>query len=330
VKLHSGALLKIGAIFAVALLLYWTVGGDFNAVSEAILKANANYLVTSTLIYGIALYLTCVRWHLLIRCSGIDISHLEVISLHYSGHFFNTTTPGAVSGDILKMAAILKYAPEKRVAGTMSILIDRLIGLAALIFVVLVMLIPAWSFLADEKSKEIHIAALIVGMGALVFLFCGILFLFRKTLIKTKLIQKIIGLIERKFPRILIAFTEIERAILTYKNHRKTLIGLMILSVIVHFLLGLSFYTLGLSLGLSVSPVLFILSMQISNALAAIFPLPGGLGLRDRIGKSFLLAAGVSSVNSSATPLLYTAVILFWSLVGAACFITRQLRKKAN
>ena len=93
--------------------------------------------------------------------------------------------------------------------------------------------------------------------------------------------------------------------------------------------MGISFYTLGLALGLDISPVLFILSIQISNALASILPLPGGLGLRDSIGKSFLLAAGCSEVKAVATPLLFSGVILFWAAVGALFFLVWKIRNNA-
>ena len=128
-------------------------------------------------------------------------------------------------------------------------------------------------------------------------------------------------LVKQKSERLYNAFAQIFSAIENYQKNWKSCIFLIVISLISHSFLGLSFYLLGLALNLEVSPVLFILSIQVSNALAAVFPLPGGLGLRDAIGKYFLLAAGCTEAKAAAAPLLYSGVILFWGMIGALIFL---------
>ena len=145
--------IKIAAAIAVFGLIYWTIGGQWKDILETSKLADKNLLIASFLVYGLALYFTCLRWHVLLKAQDIIISHWEVIKLHYSGYFFNTTTPGAVTGDVIKIAAIMEKSEEKIIAA-MSIFIDRLIGLSGLLAVVLLSLIPAADFISQIHTKK--------------------------------------------------------------------------------------------------------------------------------------------------------------------------------
>ncbi|MCM8531841.1 MAG: flippase-like domain-containing protein [Lentisphaeraceae bacterium] len=312
--------IKLLAISAVFALIYWTIGGQWQDIINTTKKANKTTLTLSFLIYGVALYITCFRWHVLLKLQGIHLPHSEVLKLHYSGYFFNTTTPGAVTGDLIKIAAVMKKSDEKIVAA-MSIFVDRLIGLTALLIIVLLSLIPAKEFLLSTEDHEIKLAVLTVSLGALASLICIIAYCFKSNLIRISLINRTVTWFNNKFPKLGQAFDQIIKAGDLYQNKWQACLGLLAISIFAHLCLGISFYLIGKSLGLEVSPILFILSMQISNALSAVFPLPGGLGLRDTIGKTFLLAAGTSSIMAATAPLLYTGVILSWGIIGAIVFV---------
>ena len=320
------AALKIIAGAAVFGLIYWTVGGQWQDIFETSRLADKKFLAASFLIYGLALYLTCLRWHVLLKAQDISISHWEVIKLHYSGYFFNTTTPGAVTGDVIKIAAIIEKSDEK-ITAAMSIFIDRLIGLSGLLAVVLISLVPAADFISSNKHQEINLAIYIVSAGAIIGLGCILLWCIKAHLLKIKFIKSIISAVSEKYPRLKKAFLEVFKAGDMYQEKWRTCLALFFLSMFCHLLLGFSFYLIGRSLGLDISPVLFILSMQISNAIAAVFPLPGGLGLRDSIGKSFLVAAGTPDTMAATAPLIYSGVILSWGLIGALTFLYWRLTK---
>jgi glycosyltransferase 2 family protein len=318
--------IKIIAVIAVFALIYFTIGGQWADISENIQKADKTLLALSFVLYGLALYIGCIRWHVLLKVQNVTISHWEVARLHYSGYFFNTTTPGAVGGDLLKIASVMKYSNRKIIAA-MSIFIDRLIGLTALLIVALLCLIPAADFLQNNTHKEINLAVLIVALGAVAALLALFLWCIKAKLLKIKFISTGVNKIQNKFPRLSQAFSEIIQAGDLYQDKWRTCLGLMAISLIAHILLGMSFYMIGKALGLEVSPILFILSMQVSNALAAVFPLPGGIGLRDSIGKAFLLAAGTPAIMAATAPLLYSGVILAWGLIGALIFIHWRFTK---
>lgn len=291
------------------------------AAKNAIKEANISFIILAIITFGMALLICLYRWLTLLRIQEIRLTLKETVQLHMAGFFFNTTTPGAVSGDVIKIATVIRRDPEKRIPAVMSIFMDRLIGLGALLAFVLILLVPSFNFILNESSDKVRIATLIVAAGSLAGMFCLLIWIIRKKLLKVALISKLLQTLQNKVPRLHMAFAQIIEAVEAYHQQWKICLGLFGLSILSHTCLGMSFYFIGLSLNLDISPILFMLSIQVSNALAAVFPLPGGLGLRDSIGKSFLMAAGCPEAAASVAPLLYSGVILFWGFVGALFFI---------
>ena len=314
-------LLNIASVAVVALLIYYTAKGQFKDIAASFKSININYLIAAAVVYSFSLIITFYRWLFLLKMQAINLSLKESLILHMSGFFFNTTTPGAVSGDVVKMATVMKRDPDNRIPAIMTIFMDRLIGLYALILLTLILVVPSYNFIFTEGSNKLQLAVALVALASI----CGVIFvcgwMIRKNICSISFISKIIKWLERKSPKVFTAFQQVFDTIDTYKQHWKKCLYLLSLSLLSHVFLGLSFYIVGLSLGISANPILFILSIQISNALSSVLPLPGGLGIRDAVGKAFLIALGCTETQAAATPLMYTAIILFWAAVGSLFFL---------
>lgn len=330
-KKLRNVLINITSFAIVITLIYFTAAGQFKNIASSIRSIKIPLLILAATVYSFSLLITFYRWFFLLKLQKIALSFSESLILHMSGFFFNTTTPGAVSGDLVKMATVMKRDPENRIPAIMTIFMDRLIGLFALIILTLILVIPSFNFVFTEGSRELKLAVAIVASASV----CGILFicgwLIRKKICSISLINKILNWIEAKSPKIFEAFKQVFDTIDTYKEHWKKCLFLLAISLISHTFLGLSFYIVGLSLGISADPILFILSIQISNALSSVLPLPGGLGIRDAVGKSFLIALNCTEAQAASTPLMYTAIILFWAIIGSFFFLYwRTLYKSGN
>ena len=80
--------------------------------------------------------LAALRWWLLLRALGLQISPRRTFLLTWIGNFFNSTLPGAVTGDFVKGYYIVKtHAEESRTNAFMTVLIDRFVGLFGLIVI---------------------------------------------------------------------------------------------------------------------------------------------------------------------------------------------------
>jgi uncharacterized protein (TIRG00374 family) len=76
--------------------------------------------------------LTFYRWYVLMRAHGLPVRLSDALQLGAVGFFFNTFLPGSVGGDIIK-AAVLAGRRSRPTSAVATILIDRAIGLWALV-----------------------------------------------------------------------------------------------------------------------------------------------------------------------------------------------------
>ena len=68
-------------------------------------------------------------------CRDVKLPPWRVGALLMLGIFFNMFMPGGTGGDVLKIFFLLKEIPKKKAEGLLAVLMDRLIGLLALIMI---------------------------------------------------------------------------------------------------------------------------------------------------------------------------------------------------
>ena len=84
--------------------------------------------------YGVVELLAAFRWFILLRVQDVHLPPWRVGALLMLGIFFNMFMPGG-TGRGLKIYFLLKKMPKKKAEGLLAVLMDRLIGLLALIMI---------------------------------------------------------------------------------------------------------------------------------------------------------------------------------------------------
>lgn len=100
----------------------------------------------------LVLVLAAVRWQLLLQGLGAKLSYTQAFLLTWVGSAFNLSLPGSVSGDLLKGYQLKKQNPDisgKAVAA--SLLVDRLMGLAAMVFMAVCGVLTNWVFYPQRR-----------------------------------------------------------------------------------------------------------------------------------------------------------------------------------
>jgi uncharacterized protein (TIRG00374 family) len=75
------------------------------------------------------------RWKVLVSALGVRITFWESIKLGMVGQFFSAVIPGTISGDFVKAVFVARRYPDRRMLTVSSVLLDRILGLSALIWV---------------------------------------------------------------------------------------------------------------------------------------------------------------------------------------------------
>jgi uncharacterized protein (TIRG00374 family) len=132
-------------------------------MAESLRGADVWWLIAGSLAYGVVELIAAWRWEVLLRVQGIFLSRIRICMLLLIGVFFNFFIPGGTGGDLVRAYYLIKEAPGRGTAAVLSVLIDRVVGLFALIFLGGGMILWQWEWLtATQKTREYVLSALIV------------------------------------------------------------------------------------------------------------------------------------------------------------------------
>ena len=128
-------LLKLCLLAAALALLMW-----FGVVSPAAVLAAFHRPGSALAALGLILVgaqLSVLRWHWLLRWQGSPLRLGQVWQISYISWFLGSFLPGAAGGDALRALYVHRECPGTRVPALLTILLDRLLGLAALLLLAL-------------------------------------------------------------------------------------------------------------------------------------------------------------------------------------------------
>ncbi len=125
-------LLKI--ILSVILILFVVSKIDTNRLIHIIKESNPYWLFVSFIIFNISKVLSSIRLNLYFKDLGINLSELRNLKLTYLGMFYNLFLPGGIGGDGYKIYLLKKRFGTKVISLVNATLLDRISGLAALLF----------------------------------------------------------------------------------------------------------------------------------------------------------------------------------------------------
>ncbi len=101
-------------------------------VVRLVRHAQLGYLLASLLVLPFSYLVTSRRWHLLLEAMEIHVTQTRSFVLNMVGCFYNSFMPGSTGGDLIKAYYAAKHTTHK-VRAVLSVIVDRVVGLIALI-----------------------------------------------------------------------------------------------------------------------------------------------------------------------------------------------------
>jgi uncharacterized protein (TIRG00374 family) len=138
------------------------------------------YLFMGFAVYAAAVFLTLIRWYLLVRAQGLQVSLGEALRLGLVGCFYSLFLPGSVGGDLVK-ATVLARGQQRRTVAAATVIMDRIIALWGLIWLVAALGSVFWlSGSLDGKAKGpatgiVTVALAVVGVSLAAWVVMGFL-----------------------------------------------------------------------------------------------------------------------------------------------------------
>ena len=288
-------------------------------IAVALKHADRIWLILGWLCYSVVEILATVRWQILLRIQGIRLSWLRAGAIVMIGLFFNQFLPGGVGGDAMRLYFVFKLAPGRKVGATLSVAMDRLLGLLTLLFLAGMSLSLRFNALT-RSSSSLHIVYLALALLGASFVFVVLLFWLASAGLLSEL-PKV-----TPFRKVIIESGE---ALRRYRTHLVTMAFAFLITVAAHLAYYTSYYCAGESLhasaghAASLADILSI--MPLVDTIVSVPISLGGVGVRETLFQELL--GNLSHVPPALAA--FTGSLGFmnqaaWGLVGAAIFLASQ------
>ncbi len=289
-------------------------------MATALQLANYWWIALGVLTYFMVEVAAAIRWQVLLRVQGIRLSNLRVGGLFLIGMFYNMFMPGGTGGDIIKSYLLLKETPDNKAGALLAVLIDRVIGLVALIAITGVLVVLRYDWLAQlpETRQLLYVLFIVLGSSVLAlvtsFIVSGFHLLHR---------------LPHRFPG-REKLIEVSTAYHLYAHHWRATCVAFLMSIIAHLGTFATFLCVAYALhaaDMRISPptpvpvVDFFAIMPIERTISSLPISFGGAGWREIVLQTLLHnLAGVQTGVANLIGSLGFLIILFCALPGGIVY----------
>lgn len=271
-------------------------------------------LILAVVIFPLTYILTSIRWYRLLKALDIHLTLSRAFSLNMVGAFYNTFIPGSTGGDFLKAYYASKQTPH-RTRAVMSVFVDRIIGLLALVIMGGVM--AAYQYFtggADDPAS--HACGKIALLSGLIVLgTAGGLFVFYHPAL-----SRAVGLdwIISRLPK----QKQVKNAIQTmdlYRKHKMAAVGALLITFPVHITVVISAMLAGNAFGLTISPVYYFVAVPVIVLVGSIPISFQGAGVMEYFAILLVGRQGGTVSQAFALTMSIRMVQMLWNLTGGIC-----------
>ncbi len=300
---------------AITLALLWWIFRDAEKRAlmwETLQTANWWWFLPGLGAVGVTTVLQTWRWQWLMQVQGIDPGFARTYAMNLIGMFFNLFLPGGTGGDLIKMYYASREAPQQKAAVVLSVIMDRVVGLFALIFLAAV--ISALSFSVLWAAQELHpllwtLLLVVLGAAGVV---CGGFIVEH---------FQLAGKLPRWLP-LRHALLEVAAAFSTYTRRPSALLATFGISLPTQLLFFFSFYCASRALGAEIGLGQLFTVLPVVLTIAALPISVAGLGVREQLfrvclGVLYGVPGGVAVLIGFSGFLL----LVLWGILGGLIYV---------
>jgi uncharacterized protein (TIRG00374 family) len=256
-------------------LLYWVFHDPKvrEAMAVAIREADYRWIAAAIGAYLIVELAAVVRWQILLKVQGINLSNARVAALFIIGMFYNQFLPGGTGGDIVKTYLLWKETPDKKSGGLLAVLFDRMIGLIALIIITGILIFLRYRWLTSTPATSPYVWLVLAVFGASV-LFVGTTFLISGFNLLHRLPHRFPGRDK---------VIEISAAYHQYARHWRATAAAFGASVVCHLGTFATFLFVAYAFRAVIAPIDFFAIMPVERTISSLPISFAGVGTREYI-----------------------------------------------
>lgn len=304
----------IVAVSIVALILYHA---DVATLALYLQNAETLFVTVGTLSFLFGQMVASYRWRLILSNGQIFLKKGYVYQLHLIGCFASNFLPGQAAGDVVKVALLCKQFNNRKSFLVASILLDRLLGFAAILLIGL-----GFIFIFDLDISTRSNSTLSPYILLIILLIFMVIMLLRLSALKGW-----VGLLSDKI-RSRMKYLSTEFIQLVSQWNLLVLGGMLSLLFQLSWALCLYFMLVALSVEV---PFYQVVVASTIATFVAILPISfGGLGVREGSFVFILGKFGVEHSAAVAAAILSLLPILISTLLGAMLMHKHTLRMSST
>lgn len=278
-------------------------------VTRMVREADWIYLAIAILLMPISYFLTSYRWHVLLQSQQIRIGLARTFVINMVGAFYNSFMPGSTGGDVAKAYYSSKYT-EHRTRAVFTVIVDRIIGLLALLLLGGVMAALQWHVPECRKVA--------IGAGIILFAtFLGLVVFYQPTLRRRTGLDWLLGRLPMQGQ-----VTHLVHAMDLYGKQPAAVLWAFVCSFPVHVTTILSATMSGQAFHLPLSLFYYWVIVPVIALVGAIPISPQGAGVMEFFAVRLTIHHGVTVAQAFALVLSIRLVTIFWNLL-AGIFVLR-------
>ena len=297
-KLAGGVISVLAAVLLIYLVLS---SAGIDEVWDSLKSINCWWIAISVVLYTLDQGLESKRWSYILKDNSLNVGIKDAFFAFNLGNSINIIVPAKL-GDVARSYYLKKEKGYGYSRTLPSTFIDRffdvigvyVVTLLASIYVVSAVKLPTWFF-----------TLMIAGIAALLAAFIAIgMFLKNKDFARHIKQEKLRGFMES-------LIEVLEGSI----KHKGKFMLLTLMSVAIWTLEGIVSYTIILSLGINMNPIIILFVSMIATLTKVIPITPGGIGVFEGAMAVLLMGFGVGTSNAAVIATVNHLIMNLYTLV---------------
>jgi uncharacterized protein (TIRG00374 family) len=258
------------------------------------------------------------RWWRLLAVAGCPARWTSTLRLTFLGFFFNLVVPGLTGGDVIKAVLVVRENPERRADALMSVVVDRVLGLIALMgLATAVVQFSGDRFIELRWYVTLTFAAMVGGLWVVLHDLPRRILRFDALLARLPMKEQVQNL---------------DRAVRMYVTHPVELTFALALSAANHLSVAAGVCALGRAFGDSLKYVDYVGVTSIANAVSALPVAPAGWGVGEAAFGYIFGLLGAAPTLGVAVSVTYRLLMMGIGLLGGLFMLLpggRDVRREA-
>ena len=310
-RVSVGAILKL--LVSVVLIGLFLRQIDLADVEKVASTAQPLYLVGAVFLFTISNLLGAIQWGYLLKVQDIQLPKRRVVSLYFSGVFFNNFLVSNIGGDVVRIYDLSRTTGKSSQSFAATFL-DRFVGLFVLVL---------FSLVSFGRSSELWSPGITLPMFGLVSGLVGILlFGFSR-----RLSAFILGIAGRLAPeKVVSTLQEIRDGFIAYRKEYGVIARVLVIASGVQLTRIGVYYTIGEGMELDIVFNHYLIFIPLIAIVAAIPISFGGIGVRENLGAILFGRVGVEPAAALAMMFMGYLTGIVASLSGGVSFVLSRIK----